>query len=176
METTMNLTDLLKTDYRNVLTKLDDMERVIGILTEPKTVLADLERLGDFFRQDIWYLIWKEEDVLFPEIIRADPQKSGPTKHVFVDYKNLRELNERFQNGVNGYLKEPGNENDIALLCASGHQIVALLQDHIKEQGSVLQRAAIHLDQAQNRKIIKMFETIDADLDWCFEQLQDFCP
>ncbi len=176
MEATMHLTDLLKADYENVLNKLNDIERVIEVLAEPKTVLADLETLGNFFRRNIWALIWKEEDVLFPEIVRSAPRESGPIGRMFVGHKNLRGLNERFQSGVDGYLKEPGNKSAIALLRESGRQIVALLKDHIKEESSILQRAAAGLDKARQRHILETFETIDADLAWCFEQLDEFYP
>ena len=176
MEATMHLTDLLTADYENVLHKLDDMERVIEALAEPKTALPDLETLGNFFRRDIWALVWKEENALFPELVRSASWESGPIGRMFVGHKNLRGLNERFQSGVDGYLKEPGNKSAMTLLVESGQQIVALLQNHIKEESGMLQRVAVRLDEAQNRQILETFETVDADLAWCFEQLEGFYP
>jgi hemerythrin-like domain-containing protein len=176
MEATVSLIDLLQADHPNVLNRLDEVERVIGSFAEPKTVVADVEALGSFFGQDIWALVWKEEDALFPEIVRSDPREGSPIERMYVDHQRLRGMSERLQRSVDGYVREPGNENAMTLLRKSGQQIVALLRDHIKEESGMLEAAVARFDEAQTQRVLEMFDAIDADLTWCFEQLDEFQP
>jgi hemerythrin-like domain-containing protein len=176
MEATVHPTDLLRADHRLVMSKLHDLERVIGALTEPETVWSELKRLGSFFRRDIWALVWKEEDALFPEVVRSAPREQGAIRRFSVNHESLRGSNERFQNGLDGYLRDPGNEDAVARLRKGGQQIAALLRGHINEENSLLETAAARLDDAQKRRILERFETIDADLAWGFEQLEEFYP
>jgi hemerythrin-like domain-containing protein len=176
MEATMHPTDLLRADHQRVLSKLDDMERVVEALAEPKAVLNDLQELRTFFGRDIWALVWKEEDALFPEIVRSARREDGLIGQMFIDHKRLRGANERFKCGVDGYFKEPGDETAIALLRKSGQQLATLLRDHIKQESRILEAAAARLNEAQNQRVLQLFETIDADLAWCFEHMDEFYP
>jgi iron-sulfur cluster repair protein YtfE (RIC family) len=176
MEATVPLVNSLKADYQAVRDRLNDVERVIGSLAEPRTILDDLQALRSFFKQDIWALVWKEEDVLFPEVGRSAPREKRLFRRMLADHKSLRKVHERFQNGVDSYLGEPSNEQAIASLRENGQQIVDLLRDHILEESSVLEAAVACMDEAQSWRIHERFEVIDADLAWAFEQLEGFYP
>lgn len=176
MEATTYPTDVLRADHREVLDKLDEMERVSEALSEPVTVLDELQALRSFFRRDIWALVWKEEDALFPELGRAAAREDGPLGQVRTDHKRLRGANERFQSGLDGYLRAPGDETAIARLRKSGQEIASLLRDHIERESRILEAAAVRLDDAQNDRVLESFERIDADLAWCFEELDEFYP
>jgi iron-sulfur cluster repair protein YtfE (RIC family) len=176
MEATTYPTDVLRADQREVLDKLDEMERVSEALGEPVTVLDELQALGSFFRRDIWALVWKEEDALFPELGHSAARKDGPVGQMLADHKRLRGANERFQSGVDGYLQAPGNETAIARLRESGQEFASLLREHIERESRILEAATVRLDEAQNERILELFGRIDADLAWCFEELDEFYP
>ena len=174
MEATLRSTDLLQADHQLVLQQLNDLDRVLGVLVRSEDVLSELRALGSFFRKEIWALIWKEEDALFPEIARhAD---SGSIEQMRVDHSDLRQANERFQAGVDSYLEEPGNQNAVGLLRESGQRISGLLRAHLRSEGRMLKAADPALSEAQNRHIIELFETIESDLAWGFENLEAFYP
>jgi iron-sulfur cluster repair protein YtfE (RIC family) len=176
MEATTYPTNVIRAGHRRVLSKLDEMERISQALGEPVTVLGELQALRSFFRRDIWALVWKEEDALFPELGRSAARDDGPIGQMRADHKRLRGANERFQSGVSGYLQAPGNAITIARLRESGQEIASLLRDHIARESRILEAATVRLDEAQNQRILELFERIDADLAWCFEQLDEFHP
>ena len=162
MEVTSRSTDLLKADHQDVLKKLDDLERVIGGLNEPDAIRSDLKELGAFFRTEIWTHFTKEEDALFPEMKKFLPG-GGPIGQMLIEHEHLREANERFQSGVDGYLRDPNDGQATALIRDNGGHIVALLRDHIyKEDNILFMMANMHLTDAQNRRILDLFEEIEA--------------
>jgi len=109
MEVTLHPTDLLRADHQNVLKKLRDLEPVLDDLDQPDAVMSTLRELGAFFRRDIWAHCWKEEDVLFSEIIQHSPQKEGLLGQMLADHGELRRANERLQRGVDSYVRNPSN-------------------------------------------------------------------
>jgi hemerythrin-like domain-containing protein len=162
MEVTSRPTDLLKADHQEVLKKLDDLERVITGLHEPDAIMSDLKELGAFFKTEIWTHFTKEEDALFPEMKKFIPG-GGPIGQMLIEHEQLREANERFQSGVQGYLKDPSNGRAVALIRENGGRIIALLRDHIyKEDNILFMMANMHLTNAQNRRILDLFERIEA--------------
>jgi hypothetical protein len=65
----------------------------------------------------------------------------------------------------------------MAAVQESGAQIVALLRTHIPaEDEALLAVADAYLGEQQDQQILHTFETIEADLAWGFENLQEFCP
>jgi DNA-binding NarL/FixJ family response regulator len=55
--------------------------------------------------------------------------------------------------------------------------IRALLQDHIPaEDKALLAVADANLDERQDERVLAVFDTIEADLAWGFENLQEFYP
>ena len=141
MKAATHLTNLMRADYTSVLNRLDDVQRVIEALDEPKAVLPDLESLGNFFRRDVWTLVWKEEDAVFPEIVRSAPREKSRIGRMLIGHQKLRGVNERFQRGVDGYRREQGHNRATALLCESGQEIAALLRNHIREESSMFEAA-----------------------------------
>ena len=177
MEVTLRSTELLRADHQRVLEKLDILERVIDRLGEPGAVVADLKELGAFFRAGIWTLVWKEEDALFPKIKQFVTRESSPIKQMLLEHAELRRANERFQTGVDAYSGDPGNSDAVVLIREGGGHIIELLRNHFRKEDDVLLTVAdAHLDESQDRQILTAFETIQADLDWCFENLEAFSP
>jgi hemerythrin-like domain-containing protein len=65
----------------------------------------------------------------------------------------------------------------MAAVRESGRRIVALLRHHIPaEDRALLAVADAHLDESQDQRILDTFKTIEADLAWAFENLQEFYP
>jgi hemerythrin-like domain-containing protein len=174
MEVTLRSTELLRADHQSVLEKLDVLECVIDGLGEPEAVVADLKELGAFFRTGIWTLIWKEEDALFPEIKQFVSRENSPIKQMLLEHAELRRANERFQRGVNAYLGDPGNREAVALIRESGGHIIELLRNHFRKEDDVLLTIAdTRLNESRDRQILTVFETIEADLGWCFANLEE---
>jgi hemerythrin-like domain-containing protein len=160
-----------------VLSKLQRLERAIDGLDEPDAVLSDLEELGTFFRTWMWALVWKEEDALFLEMVPCSAWQGGAIGEMRSQHAHLRVANERFQKGVGTYLADPGNQDARDQIQESGAHIVQLLRNHFREEDDRLfSLADAHLSVAQERRILTKFERIEADLAWCFENLEAFQP
>ena len=177
MEATLHPTDLLRAEHQNVLAKLSDLERVIDILDQPDEAMSDLRELGDLIRTGIWTHIRKEEDVLFPEIKRYARRKESPIGQMLVEHQDFRKANERFQRGMSRYLADPSDGEASALIQESGGHIVKLLRGHFGEEARLLfPMADSYLGNGQEERILNLFETVEAHMAWCFENLEEFCP
>ena len=177
METSVHPTDLLRADHRNVLDKLSNLEYIIDILDQPDTAVSRLRDLGAFFKTGLWAHIWKEEDAFFPAIKQPALRKKDPIGQMLIEHKDLRKADERFQRDVAGYLRDPGNDGAVALIQKSGTRIVKLLRDHFhKEDSALFGIADMYLNRAQERQILNLFGTIEADIAWGFENLEEFYP
>jgi hemerythrin-like domain-containing protein len=78
---------------------------------------------------------------------------------------------------VGTYLADPGNQDARDQIQESGAHIVQLLRNHFREEDDRLfSLADAHLSVAQERRILTKFERIEADLAWCFENLEAFQP
>lgn len=164
MEVNSRPTDLLRADHQDVLKKLDHLARVINGLDEPDAVTSGLKELGAFFKTEIWTHFAKEEDALFPEMEQFIPREAGPIGQMLIEHEDLRETNERFQRGVDGYLRDPSDGEAAALIRENGGRIVVVLRDHIyKEDNILFMMADMHLSEVQNRRILDLFKRIEAE-------------
>ena len=177
MEVTLHPIDLLRAEHENVLEKLSDLERVIDILDQPDVAMSDLRELGALFKTGIWAHLRKEEDVLFPEIKRYAPRKEGSIGQMLVEHNDFRTANDRFQRGVRRYLEDPSDGEAFTLIRESGWDIVDLLRGHFGEEDHLLYPMAdAYLGNGQEGRILNLFETVEAHMAWCFENLEEFCP
>jgi hemerythrin-like domain-containing protein len=177
MEATLHSTELLRAEHQDVLIKLDALQRAVDARDEPEAVLPVIKELGAFFRTEIWNLVWKEEDALFPEIRPFIPRAENAIAQMCREHTELRRANERFQSAISAHLAGSGNGETMAAVRESGGRIVALLRHHIPaEDRALLAVADAHLDKSQDQRILDTFKTIEADLAWAFENLQEFYP
>jgi hemerythrin-like domain-containing protein len=177
MEATAHPTELLRADHRELLVKLSDLERVIDALNEPERVMPDLRRLSSFLKTELWTHVWKEEDALFPEIVRLSLWDGRPVEQMVTEHQDLRSANERFQRGVDLYLGDPSDREAVALIRKNGRRIIDLLKRHFhREESALFALADTHPDSARDGRILDLFEAIEADMAWCFGQLEEFYP
>lgn len=177
METTLRSTELLRADHQGVMIKLDALQRVVNARNGSQALTPVIQDLGTFFRTGIWALVWKEEDVLFPAVRPFLPRKQDAIARMRHDHAALRGANDRFQSAVDTYLTSPSDPKATAAIRESGARIVTLLSAHIPaEDQALLSVADKHLSASQDQRMIEAFKTIDADLAWGFENLEEFYP
>ncbi len=177
MEMTLRSTELLRADHQDVLIKLDALQRAIDARDGLEAMTPVIKELGTFFRTEIWTLVWKEEDALFPEIRPFVPREEDSIAQMRLEHAELRGANERFQSAVDAHLANPGDREAMTALRESSARIVTLLRNHIPaEDKALLAVADAHLGESQDQQILDAFKTIEADLAWGFENLQEFYP
>jgi iron-sulfur cluster repair protein YtfE (RIC family) len=177
MVKTLRSTEWIRADQKDVLVKLDALQRAVDARDEPEATAPIVQEVGAFFRTGIWTLVWKEEDVLFPAVRPFVPQGENAIAQMCLEHAELRRANDRFQSAIDAYLAGSGNGETTAAVRESVARIVALLRNHIPaEDKALLALADAHLGEAQDQRILDTFKTIDADLAWGFENLQEFYP
>jgi hemerythrin-like domain-containing protein len=177
MEQMLHSTELLRADHRDVLVRLDAWQRAVDARSGVEDVKPLLEEMADFFRTGMWSLVWKEEDALYPAVKPFLPRQGDALARMRRDHAELRRANERFQRAARAYLSGMGNGGTIDAVRESGARIVALLRDHIPAEDEALFTVAdAHIGEAEDRRIVNTLETIEADLAWGFENLQEFYP
>jgi hemerythrin-like domain-containing protein len=177
MDRTLRSIELLRADHRDVLARLDALQRAVDARHGPEAVQPVLEDAAAFFRTAIWALVWKEEDALFPAVKPFLPPKGDAIAEMRRDHAELRGANERFQRAASAYLSGSGIGGTMDAVRESGAQIVALLRDHISAENRTLFAVAdAHLGDSQDLQIVDTFKTIEGDLAWGFETLQAFYP
>jgi iron-sulfur cluster repair protein YtfE (RIC family) len=177
MKESLRSTQLLRADQQDVLLKLDALQRAIGAHSGPAEMIPVVEELGAFFRTEIWALVWKEEDALFPAVRPFVPREQDAIAQMCLEHAELRKANDRFQSAISALRAGTGNGESVAAVRESGARMIALLRDHIPaEDEALLAVADAHLDQAQDQRMLDTFGAIEADLAWAFENLQEFYP
>jgi len=133
--------------------------------------------IGAFFQTWMWAIVWKEEDALFPAIRPFIPREASPVAQMRLEHAELRKINEQFQSAIATHRADPGDREAMAAVRESGTRMVTFLRNHIPaEDEAVLTMADAHLGESQDQRILDAFKTIDADLAWGFENLQEFYP
>lgn len=177
MEATLRSTQLIRAGQRDVLGRLEGFERAIDAQDQPEAKAPIVQELGAFFRTEVWALVWKEEYGLLPVVKPFIPVQADTIARIRRDHDELRKRNDRFQDAVHVYLANPNNGRAMAAVRESSTGIRALLQDHIPaEDKAMLAVADANLDERQDQRILDVFDTVEADLAWGFENLQEFYP
>ena len=177
MKATLRSTQLIRADQKDVLSKLDALQRAIDARGKPEVTTAVIQESGAFFRTDMWALVWKEEDALLPAVRSFLPQEAGIIKQIHLEHAEIRGANDRFQAAVAAYLANPSDGEAMDAVRESGARIASLLRDHIPAEDKwLLAVADANLDEQQDQKMLNVFAMIDADLAWGFENLQEFYP
>jgi len=177
MEATLRSTQLIRADQKDVLGRLDAFERAVDAHHRPEAMVPIVEELGAFFRTEIWALVWKEEDALLPVVRPYINGQASAIAQIRREHADLRKINDRFQDAVHVYLANPSDSQAMAVVRETSAGICALLRNHIPaEDTAMLSLADLYLDGQQDQRILDVFATIDADLAWGFENLQEFYP
>ena len=177
MEATLRSTRFIRADQKDVLGRLDTFKRAIDAHDRPEAMAPIVEEMGAFFRTNLWALVWKEEDALLPAVRSFIPQEASIVAQIRREHAELRKFNDRFQDAVHAYLATPSDSRAMAAVRERSTDILTLLRDHIPaEDKAMLAVADAALDEQQDQQILEIFDTIDADLTWSFENLQEFYP
>lgn len=155
-------TDLLREEHDAVLQKLDALEEVISRLNRKDEISARLEELASFFKTDFWVHFTKEEEALFPEMESFMPRNTGPIAIMLLEHEDLRNTNDTIQQAVDIYLNDGDNATARKTLREEGSHFIEVLRDHINKENNILfMMANVHLDPAQNEKVLRLFDDIE---------------
>ncbi|MBI4187581.1 MAG: hemerythrin domain-containing protein [Chloroflexi bacterium] len=155
-------TEILKKEHAAVLGKLDTMERVIAQLDKREEISAKLKELAAFFKTDFWVHFDKEEKALFPEFDNFMPRGAGPLAVMLEEHRVLRDTNAVMQRAVGSYLNHDDSAEVRKAISQNGAHFIETLRGHIfKEDNILFAMAEMHLEQAQNDKVVKLFAEIE---------------
>ncbi|MBI4187347.1 MAG: hemerythrin domain-containing protein [Chloroflexi bacterium] len=155
-------TEILKQEHKDVLQRLDSLEKVLDHLDRKEEIAAELKGLASFFNVDFWVHFAKEEDALFPEIEKFIPRNSGPTGIMLSEHEDLRGINAELQPAIQTYLVDSGGPEAKRTIQGRGHHFIEVLRDHINKEDNILFRIAdMHLDQAQIERVVVLFDKIE---------------
>jgi len=161
----MRPTEVLIAEHNAVLIALQILEKANGKLASGgANVLEHMDQLMDFFRGFVDRCHHaKEEDVLFPELLkRGLPRQGGPIAVMLAEHdagrRHIREMS-----SLLGRLRS-GERNSLHGIQENSDGYRDLLRSHIDKENSVLFPMADRLipdDEAA--KIIERFEEIERD-------------
>ncbi|MDP2731197.1 MAG: hemerythrin domain-containing protein [Dehalococcoidales bacterium] len=155
-------TELLKEEHQGVLQKLDALEDVINNLEHKEKASARLKELTSFFDTDFWVHFDKEGKALFPEFDNFMPRGAGPLAVMMDEHEVLRETNVVVHEAVTRYLDDDDSAAVIQVIRQNGTHFIEFLRNHIFKEDSILFRMAeMHLQQAQNERVIRLFAEIE---------------
>lgn len=156
-------TQILKEEHRDVLHKLDDLERAIRKLDDRHQIPAELHQLARFFDHDFWIHFSKEEDALFPEMEKFMPRDAGPIGVMLSEHDELRDTNKKMQEAVAAYTADPHRPEAGDAVQKYVTYFIEVLRDHISKEDDILFAIAdAHLDGAQMASVKKLFAEIEA--------------
>ncbi|MDO8472715.1 MAG: hemerythrin domain-containing protein [Dehalococcoidia bacterium] len=156
-------TEILREEHRDVLQKLDALEKVFENLGNDRSVSIELKPLASFFNTDFWTHFAKEENALFPELEKFMPRDAGPVGVMLMEHDDLRETNAKMQEAIAAYLKDSNGLEASSAIKRYGTHFVVVLRDHINKEDSILfMMADEHLDGGQAARVIKLFGEIEA--------------
>lgn len=155
-------TQLLKEEHTAVLQKLTRMEEIFRNLDKREAVSSDLKELAAFFKAEFWTHFDKEERALFPEFDNFMPRGAGPLAVMLDEHEVLRNTNDIMQEGIERYLGGDEGAETKRTIVQSGSHFIDFLRSHInKEDGILFAMADMHLSQAQNEKVVRLFQQLD---------------
>ncbi|MBM2832535.1 MAG: Hemerythrin cation binding domain protein [Dehalococcoidia bacterium] len=156
-------TDILSEDHKEVLAKLSKMGETLASI-DKKPDLESLKEYGKFFKRDIWAHFDKEEKALFPEMEKFIPRDQGPIGVMLLEHKDLREANDKFQSALAALLQDVNNAGAKQIIRHEGYTIIDVLQQHIHKEDNILfMMANMHINDAQNKRILEVFAGIDRE-------------
>ncbi|MBI2851442.1 MAG: hemerythrin domain-containing protein [Chloroflexi bacterium] len=155
-------TQLLKEEHQAVLQKLTAMERIFGRLDRKDEVSAELKELAAFFETEFWTHFDKEEKALFPEFDNFMPRGAGPIAVMLQEHIVLRDTNDVMQEAIARYLNGDNDAETKRTISQNGSHFIDFLRQHInKEDGILFRMTDMHLNQAQNEKVARLFREMD---------------
>jgi len=155
-------TDILSTEHKAVLTALAVLEKAGQALASGRPGAGgDLAQLLEFFRGFVDRCHHgKEEQVLFPELVRRGvPKEGGPIGVMLAEHELGREHVRRLQ-----ALLDDGGPEAAARMPAQAAAYRALLEAHIQKEDSVLfPMAARLLDDGRAQELVRDFDRIEQE-------------
>jgi hemerythrin-like domain-containing protein len=161
MKATMELVD----EHKAVLVALRILEKAAeSIKAKDRRASADLESLLDFFKGFVDRCHHgKEEDVLFPELVRRGVKREGGPIGVLLEEHEVGRGHVRAMEDI---LRRAGNvDGDAASAIGEhAHAYIALLRDHIVKEDTVLfQIADLVVPEDVAARLAEQFEEIERD-------------
>lgn len=128
-ERTMSVTEMLVAEHETVLKKLEEIRNaaISGNVAGVATLLP-------FFEKDIQLHRRKEEEVLFPAIVRVCGEDGSPVGCMLEEHRIEKGLVERIRKDLDG----EGGKGASRTLAADVEEFVDFLRFHIRKENEVL--------------------------------------
>ncbi len=161
----MKATEELVNEHKAVIVALQILDKVAAaIVAHDAQALTDLERLLDFFKGFVDRCHHgKEEDVLFPELLRLGvPREGGPIGVMLAEHEVGRRHVRALADGLERLRR--GDTEAVAEIVEHAHAYRDILRAHIHKENNVLFSMADRLVPAETvAGMVERFEAIERE-------------
>jgi hemerythrin-like domain-containing protein len=125
----------MKGDHDRVLSEIAALEKALGSREAPSTaVLTEIPPLLDLLERQFRTHMAAEDEILYPELLRALPASAGSVEPLRGEHAELRLMLERLR----ASFAEPAGESRDEELAVQVHDLADLLRIHLRKEESLV--------------------------------------